>query len=67
VITIGGPNWLEEELGKRVAKERSEKAESLLTGLCGDFADYRYAVGFADGMQRVIEIAEDIRKEQERG
>ncbi len=63
---IGGYSpWFSEELVRRVARERAERAEIVINGGCQDYADYRYAAGFFEGMQRVIEIADDIRKEQE--
>ena len=65
---IGGYSpWFSQELEKRVAHERGERLETMGNGFCGDFADYRYAIGFLDGMRRALEIAEDIRKEQEQG
>lgn len=63
---IGGYSpWFCEELTCRVAKERAERAMSLANGAAGDFADYRYAVGFMDGMELALTIADEIRKEQE--
>ena len=50
---------------RRVAIERAERGEIVLNGGCQDYADYRYAAGFFAGMQQAIEIAEDIRKEQD--
>jgi hypothetical protein len=61
----GNPHWFVEEMTRRVAKERADRAEVVLNGMCQDFADYRYAAGFFEGMQKVIEIAEDIRKEHD--
>ena len=61
----GNPHWLVDEIGRRVAKERAERGETVLNGMCQDYADYRYAAGFFEGMQKVIEIAENIRKEQD--
>lgn len=61
---MGSP-WFHDELIRRITKERSDRAESLATGLCGDFPDYRYAVGFCAGMQFALEIADEIKREQD--
>lgn len=63
---IGGYHpWFHQELQRLVEVERREKAEDMARGACGDFADYRYAVGYVDGMNRVLELADDIRKKQD--
>ena len=59
----GNPHWFLNEMRGRVAKERAERGEIVLNGGCQDYADYRYATGFFEGMQKVIEIADDIKKE----
>lgn len=65
---IGGYNpWFNEELSRRIEKERVVRAQSLMAGVAGDFADYRYAVGFNDGMALVLTIADEIKREQDRG
>ena len=65
---IGGFSpWFSDEFARRVVHERGERLEGMGNGFCGDFADYRYTVGFLDGMRKALEIAEDIRKEQEQG
>lgn len=55
--------YFHEELIRRVVKESLERAEDLGNGAAGDFADYRYAVGFIAGLKLSLEIAEDIRRE----
>lgn len=65
---IGGYHpWFHEELKRRVVALRAERAESLISGAAaGDFADYRYAVGFGDGLNAALDIADEIRAEQEK-
>ena len=63
---IGGFHpWFSDELTRRIEGKRLERLESLSLGACGDFADYRYAIGFFDGLKEALEIANDIRKDQE--
>ncbi len=63
---IGGNySWFKAELTKRVEAERLSRAESLARGAAQDFADYRYGVGFCDGMALAIEIADEITKEMD--
>lgn len=64
---IGGHQvYVFDELARRIAVKRQERMESLAAGTCSDFADYRHAVGFFDGMSEALAIADDIRKEQDR-
>lgn len=63
---IGSYNsYFHEALKARIEKDRLERADGMARGMCGDFADYRYAVGFVDGMNRVLELADDIKKEHD--
>lgn len=62
---IGGSFWFAEELQSRVLKEKIEKSMELGEGLAGDFPDYRYACGVIAGMSLALDIAEEIKKEQE--
>lgn len=63
---IGGFHpWFCEELNRRIAQRRAERAMSLASGAAGDFADYRYGVGYLDGLQAALDVADEIRKEQE--
>lgn len=63
---IGGGNpWFHEELQRRVLKDKIEKSVELGDGLAADFADYRYACGVIAGMSLALDIAEEIKKEQE--
>ncbi len=61
----GNPHWFVEEMTRRVAQERDGRAEVVLNGLVADFADYRFAVGFLEGMQFALGIAEDIKKDMD--
>ena len=64
---IGGYNpWFIEELSRRVEQERLEKSGDLGRGAAGDYADYRYEVGFIAGMAHVLTIADEIKKEMDR-
>lgn len=64
---IGGHHpWFTEQLKLRVEAMQAERARSLMGGAAGDFADYRYAVGFADGLDAALAIANEIRAEQEK-
>ena len=63
---IGGYHpYFHEEFKRRVESKRQERLESLALGACGDFADYRYAIGFFGGLQEALDLAEDIKKEQD--
>lgn len=63
---IGGYSpWFCEQLASRVMQRWVERSASLAMGAAQDFADYRYAVGYLQGLKDAIEIADDIRKEQE--
>lgn len=57
--------WFHEELKRRIEAVKAERAASLMQGAAGDFADYRYAVGFGDALSTALDIANEIRAEQE--
>ncbi len=66
-MITGSSQWLYDEIIRRVEIDRAEKAVQIGEGYCQDYADYRYSVGFLAGMKHALEIAEDIKKEQEGG
>lgn len=63
---IGGYSpWFNEELSRRVLQKKIDKSMELGDGFAADFPDYRYAVGFIAGMLEALDIADEIKKEQE--
>lgn len=65
---LGGYNpWFIEELNRRANAMRQDRLEALGAGGCGDFADYRYGVGFFDGLQMTLTLADEIKRELDRG
>jgi hypothetical protein len=65
---IGGYTpWFHEELARRVEKLIHEREDSLGRGAAGDFADYRFACGFFDGLRTAMELADEIKQDVERG
>ena len=44
----------------------TERAKTVIGGFCQDYADYRYAAGFFEGLNKALEIAAEIKKEQDR-
>lgn len=58
--------WFHEELKRRVEKDCVDRAVQLGQGMAGDFADYRYAVGFIAGQKYALDLAEEIKQETDR-
>lgn len=54
------------QMQKRIAVEKERAINTLVGGACGDFSEYRYAVGYIkclDDMATIAgEIVEDINK-----
>lgn len=64
---IGGYSpWFIEELKRRVEAYRCECSDEVISGGAADFAHYRYAVGFNDGLKQTLIIADEIKQEQDR-
>jgi hypothetical protein len=65
VISAGG-NWFADELIRRIKADQEDKSMGLGRGDAGDFADYRYGVGFIAGQECALDFIEQILKEQEK-
>jgi len=65
---IGGYHpFFHQELERRVTADRVERMTEIGGGLCEDFAAYRYAVGFLDGLNHALVLAEEIKKDIDAG
>lgn len=64
---IGSHSWFHGQINERLARLRAERAFSLAQGAASDFADYRYGVGYLDGLQVALDIADELKKEQDAG
>lgn len=63
---IGGYSpWLCEETAKRIKTEAAEAAMMLGRGNAPDYPTYRYEAGRIAGLERVLDILEDIKRESE--
>ncbi len=64
---IGGFHpWYHEELVRRLSIERTQKSSELGQGFAQDFADYRFGCGVIEGLRLACDVADEIKKEQER-
>ena len=61
----GGSNWFAEEAKRRIEADQTDKRAGLGNGDAGDFADYRYGVGFIAGLETAKDFIDQIIKEQE--
>jgi hypothetical protein len=59
------PNWFQQELERRIVADQTNRCTSLGQGIAGDFADYRYGVGFIAGLETALDISKEIMKELE--
>jgi hypothetical protein len=63
---IGGYSpWYVAELTRRIDEECAQKSLEIGQGMCGDFADYRYAVGVIAGLHLAADFADEIKREQD--
>jgi hypothetical protein len=65
---IGGYHpWFHEELARRCHAEQSERAGELgLAAGIPDYPTYRERVGLIAGLQRALEIADEIKRDLDR-
>ncbi len=56
-----------EELQRRVISDRLEKAIDLARGAAPDYPAYQHACGILEGMELVLDIANEIKKDIDKG
>jgi hypothetical protein len=53
------------KLEKEIATALIERSQSIVNGACGDYAAYRYQVGYLEGLNDALKIADAIAAEDE--
>jgi hypothetical protein len=47
---------------KKLTEVRAERASDLVSGLAGDWADYKHRVGVLEGIDEALRVCEDIER-----
>ena len=65
---IGGYHpFFHQELIRRIAKDRAEKAATLGERYAQTWEDYHYGCGVIAGLQAALDIADEIKREIDQG
>lgn len=59
--------WFIEEFSRRIQSRGAEKLNEMSQGMCADYAHYKEVCGQIAGLNEAIEIADEIRREQDQG
>ena len=52
-------------LEERVTKAVESRAQSLASGSAADYAEYRFSVGYVQGLSDALKLCDEIEKENE--
>lgn len=52
-------------LENAIAHAIIDRSQSVLNGACGDFAAYRYQIGYLEGLNDALKIADSLEEKNE--